>query len=174
MTENYFEYTVDEKAKGKNFWLRFLLIVLYVIFSLVYFVFFYSIRIPHLIALLPFFMLMIVMFTWRYVNVSHEYIIETGEIIFSNIYSNRKRKEILRIVVRDIENVLPEVDATNQKIDKIYDFRSEKATPDSYCIIFTDKHEKRCLVYFEATKKALKLMKLYNPSAVMIEKTLRY
>ena len=175
MTENYFEYAVDEKPKGKNLLRRMLLVGFYILFSLAYFLFFYSIRLPHVIAMLPFLMLIIVMLTWRYVSVSHEYIIAVGEISFSHIYANKKRREVLRISVRALECVCPDdSDIKKHTISKIYDFRSEKETPDSYCLVFQNGNEKRCLVYFEATKKALKLLQLYNPGAVKLGKSLRY
>ena len=59
-------------------------------------------------------------------------------------------------------------------VDRVLDFRSEAKTPDSYYLTFKDDKDKLCLVYFEATKKALKLMQLYNPGAVKLGKALRY
>ncbi|MBQ8350961.1 MAG: hypothetical protein IJY20_02815 [Clostridia bacterium] len=174
MTENYFEYAVDEKPKGKNLLRRVLLVVFYVVFALAYFIFFYSIKIPHVIAMLPFLLLIVVFFTWRYVNVTYEYIIAVGEITFSRILSNRSRKEMLQLSIRDLLEVVPDDGQKPASVDKIYDFRSEKGTPDSYCLVFQNGQEKRCLVYFEATKKALKLLQLYNPGAVKFGKTLRY
>ena len=119
--------------------------------------------------------LILVLFTWRYVSVTHEYIIAVGEIAFSHIYANRKRKEVLRLSIREIEGVFfDEMDVRGKKIEKTYDFRSEANTPDSYCILFLDEKERRCLVYFEATRKAIKLLQLYHPHAVKTGKSLRY
>lgn len=174
MTENYFEYAVDEKPTGKNLLRRVLLIACYIVFALAYFIFFYTVKIPHVIAILPFILMIVVVFTWRYVNVTHEYVIAVGEITFSRIYSNRRRKEILRLSIRDLCEVAPDEGEAVGPFATVYDFRSEKSTPDSYVLVFQNERDRRCLVYFEATKKALKLMQLYNPAAVKYGKTLRY
>ena len=97
MTENYFEYAVEEKNGGKNRLLRAILILFYILYSAAFFLAFYMLLVPQLIALLPFTLLIIVPLTWRYVSVTHEYIISTGEISFANIYANRKRKEVLKL-----------------------------------------------------------------------------
>ena len=174
MTDNYFEYAVDEKPCGKNLVLRILLITGYVLFSLAFFLLFISIRIPHVIALLPILLLIIVLFSWKYVSVTHEYIIAVGEITFAHIYANRRRKEVLRLAVRDLKEIAPDDGQVQQGIDKTYDFRSEKNAQDSYYLVFQNEREQTCLVYFEATKKALKLMQIYNPGAVKFGKSLRY
>lgn len=174
MTENYFEYAVEEKATGKNLIRRVLLILFYLIFSLAFFIAFSAIKIPQLIALLPLLLFIMVALTWRYVSVTHEYIIAVGEISFVNIYAGRKRKEILKLSVREAEEIAPDEGKTLPAVDKVYDFRSSPSTPDSYYLVFKDGKEKRCLVYFEATRKALKLLQLYNPGAVKQGKTLRY
>lgn len=174
MTDNYFEYAVDEKLSGKNLTYRILLISFYVIFSLAFFLCFCLIGVPQIIAILPILLLILVRFTWKYVSVTHEYIIATGEITFVHIYGNRYRKVILNLLIRDLMEVAPDDGQPQPSIDKMYDFRSASNTPDSYYLIFQREDDKRCLLYFEATKKALKLMQLYNPGAVRLGKNLRY
>jgi hypothetical protein len=173
MTENYFEYAVDKKAKGKHLLFRVLLIVFYVVFSLAYFLAFVT-TMPQIIAMLPFLLFIIVLFTWRYVNVTYEYIIAVGEITFSRIFGNKNRKDVLQLPIRELIEVSPDMGEKLTGFDKVYDFRSESSTPDSYILIFMDGKDRRCLVYFEATKKALKLLQLYNPGAVKFGKALRY
>ncbi len=174
MTENHFEYAVDQKAEGKNLALRWGLVLLYIFISAAYFVAFYIIRIPQFIALLPFLLVFLVFYTWRYVQVTHEYVIAVGEITFSRIYANRKRKQVLKLPIRELHSVLPDDGHLPAGIDRIYDFRGSCKTPDSYCLIFADEKGRACLAYFEATNKALKLMQMYNPSAVVAHGKMRY
>ena len=174
MTENYFEYAVDQKAKGKNLALRWGLVLLYILVSAAYFVLFYVIRIPQLIALLPFLLVVLIFYTWRYVQVTNEYIIAVGEITFSRIYANRKRKQVLKLSIRELHSVLPDDGHMPEGMARVYDFRSARHTPDSYYLIFTDSKGKACIAYFEATNKALKLMQMYNPSAVVVHGKMRY
>ena len=177
MTENYFEYAVEEKNSGKNRLLRTMLVLAYVVYSAAFFILFYTLLIPQIIALLPFTLLIIVPLTWRYVSVTHEYIISTGEISFAHIYANRKRKEIVKLPIRELCRVEP---CAHQGRDekgnffRTYDFRSSPDSPDAYRIVYNDEKGRRCLVLFDATKKALKLMRIYNPSGVVGGQDLRY
>lgn len=174
MTDNYFEYAVDAKPSGKNLLLRILLIVGYVLFAVGYFVLFYAIRIPHLIALLPFTLVPLVIFSWRYVSCTYEYIIAVGEISFAKIYSNKVRKEILRLHIRDVLRVVPAEEIVSKQVAQVYEFRSEPSASDGYGLLFHDAQERECVVYFEATKKSLKLLSMYNPSVVSAKKQTRF
>lgn len=174
MTDNYLEYAVDAKPSGKNLFFRILLVVGYVLFAVLFFVLFYAIHIPHLIALMPFCVIILIALTWRYVSCTYEYIIAIGEISFAKIYSNRLRKEILRLHIRDLVRVAPTESFASRSFASVFDFRSAPNTPDAYGIVFKDHAERECLVYFEATAKALKLLSMYNPSAVSAQKKTRY
>ncbi len=170
MTDQYCEYAVDEKPSGKNLLLRVLLICGYILFSLVFFIICYRVGIVQLIAALPLLLLVIILFTWQYVSVTHEYIIEVGEISFVHIYANRRRREVLRLPVREALAIAP-CEGKKPQADQVYEFRSTKDSPDSYYFLFVNEREQRCVAYFEATRKALKLMQIYNPGAVKMGKT---
>ena len=174
MTENYFEYAVDEKNGGKNRILRAALICFYVRYAVAFFLVFYLLLLPQIIALLPFTLLIIVPLTWRYVTVTHEYIISTGEISFAHIYANRKRKEVLKLTIREICRVEPCEGQEKETFFRTHSFLSTPNSPDSYRILYKDEKDRLCLIQFEATKKALKLIRMYNPSAVVGGKELRY
>ncbi len=171
MQENHFEYAIDCKPEGKLLRRRILLIFLYIVFSFLFFFGAIAINIPQLIAMLPLLLVVLVHYTWLYVSVSYEYVIEVGEISFCAIYGNRKRKELLRVPVREVEAVFYETPAATY--DKTVDLRSSKRAVDTYYLSYYSE-KTHILVAFEATKKALKLLALYNPSAVKMGKTLRY
>ncbi len=171
MQENSFEYAIDCKPEGKLFWRRFLLVLLYIVVSVAFLVFFIAVRIPQVIALLPILLWILVHYTWLYVSVSYEYVIEVGEISFAVIYDNRKRRELLRVPVRELEAVFFEEPATTY--DRVCDFRSSKRAVDTYYLSYYEGNA-HILVLFEATKRAIKLLSLYNPSVVRMGKTLRY
>ncbi len=173
MTENYFEYAVDEKATGKTLLKRILLIVSYVLFVVVFFAVFYVIRIPQLFALIPFLLVVLVYKTWSYVSRTFEYIIATGEITFTRIYSLKRRKVVLKLSVKELKSVSSRPPHAVGQYHKVYDFRGSAATPDSYTLTFENEKGEMCLVYFEATNKALKLLHMYN-SATVIDGTMRY
>ncbi len=172
MQENYFEYAVDVKPQGRLRFRRLLLVLFYVLFSACFFFGFSLLGIPQVIAVLPIIIWILVYYTWLYVSVSYEYVIAVGEITFVAVYGNRKRRELLRLHIREVESVFYEDDGT--AYDRVYDYRGDRETPDSYAIAFNDVEGHRAVVYFEATRKALKLLALYNPSAVKTGKALRY
>lgn len=174
MSDNYLEYAVDQKAEGKNLRLRVLLVSGYILAAVLIFVVLYRVRIVQLVALLPLLLLILVLWTWRYVSVTHEYIIATGEISFAEIYSNRRRKEVLRLRVRDVRAIEPAADHRPSDVERVYDFRGSEKTPDAYWILFRDDKDRNCLAYFEATAKALRLLAMYNPAAVRATKKTRY
>ncbi len=60
------------------------------------------------------------------------------------------------------------------KKDKVLDFRGSPKSPDSY-FLRLDENGRKTIVYFEATNKAVKVMKFYNSKGlVMPQNPLRY
>ena len=41
------------------------------------------------------------------------------------------------------------------------------SSPDCYIMIFTDEDGKKCAYYFEATAKAIKILRFYNRETVV-------
>lgn len=175
---NYVEYTVEQKAEGKNLLLRILLITGYVLFALAYFLFFTTVlKIVMMISLLPLFIWMLVFFTWRFAAVEHEYQIVSGTILFSDIYGNRSRKKKFEYKIKDMLVIAP-MDRTHEsdytRAVLTHDFRGSKMSPDSYYFTYQNKAGKTCAVFFEATSKTLKSFRYYNSTATVMSTSLRY
>ena len=172
---NYTEYAVRQKAEGKYLARRVLLILLYVAFGLGYFGFFTigPIRITPMIAILPIFEWMLIFFTWRYASVEHEYQMASGTITFTDVYGNRTRNKKLECTIKNMVKIAPATneykeDAAGADARHTYDFRSSRNAPDAYFFTIRDKNDEKCVVYFEATAKALKIFRFYNPSATVV------
>ena len=174
MNENATTYAIDRKQEGLYGLRRFGLIALYTAIVLAFFVLIYITRVVPLFALCPLLIYILYLATWRYTQETNEYVIEVGDITFSRIFGNRTRRQILKLHIRDLKAVLPIENEPHSAYDKVYDIRSSRTSPDGYCLVFHDKNEKKCLVRFDATRKAVKLLSMYNPSAVSGKKELRY
>lgn len=173
---NYAEYSVVQKKEGKNRRNRILLIFLYVFFGIAYFGAVVATNLIPLGAILPLLEWMLVYFTWRYVQVEHEYTIATGLMTFTEIYANKYRNVKLEVDCREMSRIAPigiNYDGEFSDAEILYDFRGSLKSPDSYFAIFSQGN-KKAAVLFEANTKVVKLLKLYNPSATVVSNTLRF
>lgn len=170
------EYTVAQAIKGKWLAARILMISGYVLFALVYFMVCVLIHFIPLACFTPLFTWMLVYFTWRYVSVSYRYEIVSGDWIFTRVLSDRYKRPMFQIKVKDAERIAPYNNRVEQS--RIESCRPEKTvmaassmeSPDLYFALFTDQNGKRTVLYFEATRKALQLLSFYNKSATVLSK----
>ena len=170
---NEFEYTVAKKVEGSYRTKRILMIVLYVVFGLVYFFGLAAIHMYPLMALIIFFEWMLVFFTWRYVCVEYSYSIISGNMTFYEVYGGKKKKLVLEKRVKSFAEIKPLDESekallSKRKFNKIYSFvRSENYDNDTYFAIFTEEDGSESIVYFEAIKQSLKILKYYNSNTVV-------
>ncbi|MBQ8748026.1 MAG: hypothetical protein IJZ08_09215 [Clostridia bacterium] len=165
---NYTEYTVAQKAEGKNLTNRLLLILLYTVYSVVFAVFFLAgpVKIPMLVALLPVTLWIIIFFTWRFVSVEHEYMLASGVMTFVDIYGGRKRKALFACPVKEMREIAPLRPTTQLNAKTVIDMRGSVKSADSYYFIINDRDGESAAVLFEATSKAVQIMKYYNSATV--------
>lgn len=171
---NQYEYIVKQKSEGTWKFRRLMMITLYVVFNLAYLLAF-LLTFPWPVAFLPLLDWALIFFTWRYVCPEYEYATLSGEITFTTIFGGKTRKELFRINIRDFAKIAPydeaaEAYVTAQKCTRDFRCMSSLQAPDLYYGIFT-LGEDKCVVYFEATEKALKIMKYYNAGTVVVPTT---
>lgn len=177
-TGKFVNYGVREAHNKKNRLTKLLLIFGYVLFSLLYCCtflgVFFSLKMPMMIAILPVLMWIIIFFTWRYTQIEYEYVIADGEMRMMKIYGGKSMRILCRTKVSAMNPIAPYSENYRYTIDKIpeenriYGVSSMKST-DIYFGIF-NMSGKEYVLFFEATKKTLKIIKYYN-SEVIIEKT---
>ena len=107
--------------------------------------------------------------TWRYTSVEFEYSIFGDTISFVSIYGKKSRKGKLDVAIKNFSEIGKYTDAAEKHleevvIDKDYLFMSHILAEHLYYGLFDDDGDK-CIVYFEATDKAISLLKKYNPTA---------
>ena len=166
-----YEYVVAQKGK-KVTTKKALLIVFYVIYVLVAFVVggITKFLLPCL-ALVPLSLWIIAFFTWRYANVEHEYSITSGELTFSEVYGGRSRRTVTSFKLKDCTLIAPlneeySEQAERYGAEKSYVALSHDDAPDAYFAEYT-ADGKKCIFYFEATQRALKICRFYNSRATV-------
>ncbi len=98
-----------------------------------------------------------VWFFWSELNIEFEYAVFSGELSISKVVANRKRKEVLKLDLRMVENI--EI-YQNQKYEgngyeKIYE--CAESEQNAYMIAFkTSKQKGLCMLIFSPNEKMLK------------------
>lgn len=170
---NYTEYTVVQKAEGKNLTNRLLLIALYVVYSAVFCIIFLggigSFKMPMVVAFLPVTLWIIIFFTWRYVSVEHEYMLASGVMTFVDIYGGRTRRALFACPVKEMREIAPMRETTKLNTKTVIDMRGSVKSTDSYYFIINDRAGESTAVLFEATHKAVQILQYYNSATVVSE-----
>lgn len=169
-----YEYVVARKNKGTQKIKPLLLIVGYVVLTigLLLFAVITKLGAP-LISLAPLALVVVIFFTWRYTKIEYEYSITSGILTFSEIYGGRSRKAITEFKLKNCLNIAPlsEMDElTERSANVCYSALSYSESPNAYFAEFDNEKGDRCVFLFEATEKALKICRFYNPSHTKVIK----
>ena len=169
-----YEYVVERKNKGSNKLKPMFFIVGYVILALGFLLFAVTSKIgAPLVALAPVALWIAVFLTWRYTKVEYEYSITSGVLTFSEIYGGRSRKTVVEFKLKDCFSIAPLSEFGKRdeaETDVTYSALADKESPNAYFASFEDEKGRRCVFFFEATEKTLKICRFYNPSHTKITK----
>ena len=108
----------------------------------------------------------------------YRYSILSGEMIFDQFSGGKnKKEEILKIQVSQMSVIAPyhsekQALADAQDIVNRYEYCSSMSEPDLYFAIF-EQDGKKSVVFFDATQKALKVMKFLNKDAITMKEVRR-
>lgn len=166
-----YEFVVAQKREGKVQLFRVLAVVSYVLFFCVVATALILLHFPWMVAVLPIFEWMLIFFTWRYRSVEFEYSMTSGNITFSYIYGGRSRKTALETAINRFQEIAPLDDVALSRLEardiqKEYRFISSDDAPDIYYALLEEDGE-LSVVLFEATQKALGILRFYNPMTVV-------
>ncbi len=168
---NTYEFVVAQKQEGKVKLFRILAVISYVLFFTAVAAALIILHLPWMVAVLPIVEWMLVFFTWRYLSVEYEYSMTSGTITFSYIYGGRSRKAALNATIKDFQEIAPLDDAAYARLEargiqKEYRFVSSDSAPDVYYALL-EEDGGLSVVLFEATQKALGILRFYNPMTVV-------
>ena len=120
---NFTEFTLKKKATGKTVLARLGILAIFAVIIVI------CCLIPEiaiaigslglLLALISFF------FLWPLTKIEYEYITTSGDWIFTKIIGGKRRKEVLKVKIKDMDIIAPYTSeyAEKQKADKTYEFR---------------------------------------------------
>ena len=169
-----YEYVVERQNKGSGKLKPIFFIVGYVVLALGFLLFAVTSKIgAPLVALAPVALWIAVFLTWRYTKVEYEYSITSGILTLSEIYGGRSRKVITEFKLKDCCKIAPLSEFGKRdeaETDVTYSALGDKDSPNAYFASYDDEKGRRCVVFFEATEKALKICRFYNPSQTKIMK----
>ena len=175
--KNHVEYTVNKKCEGKYMKAKILWICIYALLVVAYGVLISllsNMGVFAVIITLPFVPVVVIVLrgsTWyRFVKCSYKYEITSAKITFTEIHG-RFSKELFSEFVSAAKKIAPLTDeykAEAEGADVLYDCRrSVSDTEDIYFIVF-EKDGKKTVIYFEAVKKALDILKYYNSKNIVM------
>jgi hypothetical protein len=89
----------------------------------------------------------------------------------------RSRKKVLELRIKELRTIAPYdgdyIKQAEQYLpEKSFDFSSSMQSPDLYFSLFETEDGRRGILYFEATREALRILRYYNTSTVIA--TVRY
>ena len=181
------EYAVNQKIKGKWLFAKIMLIVGYIVIVGGFFAVCCITNLIPVACFCPLIAWVLWFFTWKYVSVSYRYRIISGDMVFVKGYRNKFNTKMFTIKIKDCEVIAPyeaEIPgstgfappkSSDDAKKAIAHFSAEKTlwaassfdSPDLYYALFTNEHGERCVLYFEVTNKAIKLLKYYNAKTVV-------
>ncbi len=164
---NHAEYTVARRAEGKNLLARTLLVCGYVIFAATYFLAAAISGLIQVVAMLPLFVYILVLATWRYV--AFEYCVQTGAGVLRvlKVIGAGKKHQRLQISLKEASDFVPvrhhalQEDRARSLV--IYDCRGSTKTESAYGLYFTDDKQRPAVLYIETTPKLVRSVVFYMP-----------
>ena len=169
---NFFEHAVEEKAEGKR--------KMSIILGRLGLLAVYGgcigalLAIFALLAIIPIVLLPIFLAFWKWFKCDLKYVIEGGSIAFYRIHHGSKKPQPpknLEVTIKDFHEIAPRTAESDAKIKadgfkKVYMFAPSTNSVDQYYATFEQNGEK-CVVYFQAVEKSLKLLKYYNSNTIV-------
>ena len=174
---NYAEYTVTQKAEGKNLRKRLLLLGLYLIVLAVIVVVINATNGGAAVWVGVLFVLFValVWFTWRLVKEEKQYEVSNAHLRISAINGSGKASLLFENLVSEFALIAPLNDEYRDRFaaaGQVLDFRGDTKSPDSYFALL-EKDGSTTAVCFEATNKMLKVMKFYNKNGTVVTEVRR-
>ena len=171
--QNIYEYVVSPAKQPIWKLKRLLAIIGYVVYAAAFFIIGMTLRIiVPMMALIPLTTWILVWFTWPFVSVEYEYSIVSGSMILCKICGGRIRRRKAEIRIKTMHAIAPYDGAYIQAAqdyapEVTLDFTSTLQSPDVYYALYETENGRRGILYFEATARALKLLRYYNSATVV-------
>lgn len=169
-----YEYVVSLKNRPKYKLRRALLLAAYILYAAALLVIGVATGwLAPLLALVPLTLWIIVWLTWKYGMVELEYSLTGGIMTLSKIYGGRTRKKLAEITVKSMSAIMPFEgeyikQAERYAPERTIDLTADLQRPNVYCALYETSEKRRGILYFEATERALRILKYYNSATVVV------
>ncbi len=186
-SSNYAEYVVEKKIEGSYKMQRILMKLGYaaiflLIIGLVALI--NSLTGGMGIVIIPMFCLaplaawILYFFTWRFVSVEYAYTVDHSYLTVEKVLGGKNKVELFKCKVKDIQTIAPYTEEAKEKLrqfnaDKTIEAVSSMSASDIYYAAYESETGSKTVVFFQATEQALKALKYYNSSAVIMSKVSR-
>ena len=170
--QNYAEFSVTRKADVKIKTQRLLFVLLYLAFAVIYCVVFLVLtKMGTLIAILPLFLLILWLVTWRFTKIDYTYIVYQGQFHVYRVNGFNKAKEVLNAKLSENDGIYPAADKEYANLAAecaaTLDFSAGKKTEDLYFARFM-MDGVMTTVYFTAAAKLLTSLRYYGGENVVV------
>ncbi len=163
-----FEYAVAEAKTPKLKMKKLAFIAAYVLWGAVALIGGASTGFLPILCFIPLTIWILVFLTWKYTEIEYECSFFSGVLTVSKILGGKSRKKMTEVRLRDLgavfpcnEENLPRINAFGAT-ERIFAASSPNAE-DLHAALWEDPDtKKRCVLYFEANEKAIKIIKYYN------------
>lgn len=175
LTTNYAEYSYEKAITGKDKTKRVLYIIgvaVIMLIPLLIAVFFHVYFLIYIMPLVLIIGIPLAKFFFRYFQNEYKYTVDRSKFKIELIHGKAKPKLIYETDVKDMAFVVPatlenEDQYCNFGIDKVAYCCVSEMSPDLYMTSFKSRSGRTILLYFEGSKKALKIMNYYNKNVII-------
>ncbi|MBE6585483.1 MAG: hypothetical protein E7645_03025 [Ruminococcaceae bacterium] len=162
---NTYEYVVNEKPAGTRKLKKTLCRIGVLSVPVGFFILCLAFQL-YPVAILPLSFIGVVLYFWKLFNVELEYSMTSGIMTFSRINGGMRRKKVLELHIKDMREIAPYTEEAQTHLEtmsltKNHVFVSSMSAADIYYALF-EKDGDLQVVYFEATEKALHILRYYN------------
>ncbi|MBQ7700410.1 MAG: hypothetical protein IJT49_08730 [Clostridia bacterium] len=168
---NFAEYSYEKAITPKDKMHRFLYVAGVVLFMMLPVLIAVIFHIYFLIYIMPLFLILgvpLAKFLYRYLQNEFKYTVDRSNFKMEIIHGKAKPKLLYETDVKDMDFAKPaSSDIDRSAYDTVVYCCVSDVSPDLYVTSFTDKKGKKVLLYFEGSKKALKIMNYYNKNVVV-------
>ena len=168
---SYAEYVYDKKAEGKCKFFKYLFILGYLFFVLIFFSVCYVTRLIPLFAVCPIVTWILIFFTWPLVSYDVFYTFEHGHMVIGKIKRRKAGNLRTPVVELDVQKAIlitsyPQARNTEEftAVRRVRNFASTLASENLIAIVYERDGDREALI-IENTPKLARLLSKYSSAA---------
>ena len=161
------EFAKPVENKGQYKKKRFMFIGLYVAFAAIYLGLFIA-KMPALIAILPLFIYILYLATWRYCNFEWLIRVNVGKITIYHVF-NKREKEKHSFMAKSIIEALPDTEENFKNLSqgaKVIDFRTAPDEKEAYLFLYSEG-EGKTLIRVSVCRAVVVAARRYSDKVVV-------